>query len=66
MTILGNQGVQTDREVMTKKPDLKMKKKKDKTYLLTAVAIPSNTCLLKHVAIPSDRNAKQNEAKTHM
>jgi hypothetical protein len=29
MTLLWNQDVQTDREVMAKKPDIKMKKKEE-------------------------------------
>jgi hypothetical protein len=44
ITLIWNQGVQTDREVLANRPDTIIKIKKDKI------------CLLMHVAIPSDRN----------
>jgi hypothetical protein len=37
--VLWNQGIQTDREVLTNKPDIIIKNKKDKTCLLIDVAI---------------------------
>jgi hypothetical protein len=50
VTVLWNQGIQTDREVMANMPDIIVKNKKDKT------------CLLIDVAIPSDKNVIQKEA----
>jgi hypothetical protein len=41
ITILWNQGIQTDREVLATRPDIIVKNKKDKTCL-TDVAIPSD------------------------
>jgi hypothetical protein len=40
ITVLWNQGIQTDREVLTNRPDIIIKNKKDKTCLLIYVAIP--------------------------
>jgi hypothetical protein len=39
---LWNQGVQTDREVLANRPDIIIKNKKDKIYLLIDVAVPSD------------------------
>jgi hypothetical protein len=41
ITVLWNQGVQTDREVLTNRPDI-LVKNKDRTCVLIVVAIPSN------------------------
>jgi hypothetical protein len=49
--ILWNQGIQTDREVLANRPDIIIKHKKDKTYLLI------------DVSIPSDKNVIQKEAE---
>jgi hypothetical protein len=51
ITVLWNQEVQTDREVLGKKPDIIIKNKKDEI------------CLLIDVAIPSDRNVVNKEAE---
>jgi hypothetical protein len=51
ITVLWNQGIQTDREVLANGPDIIVKNKKDKT------------CLLIDVAIPSDKNVIQKEAE---
>jgi hypothetical protein len=51
MTVLWNQGVQTDREVLANRPDIIVKYKE------------ARTCLLSDVAMPSDRNAIQKEAE---
>jgi hypothetical protein len=51
ITVLWNQGIQTDREVLANRPDIIIKNKKDKT------------CLLIDVAIPSDKNVIQKEAE---
>jgi acyl transferase domain-containing protein len=51
ITVLWNQGVQTDREVLAKRLDIIIKNKKDKI------------CLLIDVVIPSDRNVIQKESK---
>jgi hypothetical protein len=51
ITVLSNQGVQTDREVLANRPDLIIKNMKDKI------------CLLIDVAIPSDRNVIQKESE---
>jgi hypothetical protein len=48
--VLWNQGVQTDREDLTNRPDIAVKKK-------------DRTCLLIDIAIPSDRNVIQKEAE---
>jgi hypothetical protein len=50
-TVLWNQGIQTDREVLANRPDITVKNKKDKT------------CLLIDVAIPSDKNVIQKGAE---
>jgi hypothetical protein len=42
VTVLWNQGVRTDREVTTNRPDIKIKNKKEKTYILVDVAIPAD------------------------
>jgi hypothetical protein len=47
ITVLWNQGVQTDREILANSPDIIIKNKKDKI------------CLLIDAAIPSDRNVIQ-------
>jgi hypothetical protein len=49
MTVLWNQGIQTDREVLASRPDVIIKNMKDKI------------CLLIDVTIPSDRNVIQKE-----
>jgi hypothetical protein len=41
ITVLWNQGIQTDREVLANRPDMIIKNKMDKTCLLIDVAIPS-------------------------
>jgi hypothetical protein len=51
ITVLWNQGIQTDREVLANRPDIIIKNKKDKT------------CLLIDVSIPSDKNVNQKEAE---
>jgi hypothetical protein len=51
ITVLRNQGIQTDTEVLANRPDIIVKNKKDKT------------CLLIDVAIPSDKNVIQKEAE---
>jgi hypothetical protein len=51
ITVLWNQGIQTDREVLANRPDTIIKNKKDKI------------CLLIDVAIPSDRNIIQKESE---
>jgi hypothetical protein len=51
ITILWNQGIQTDKEVLANRPDIIIKNKEDKT------------CLLIDVAIPSDKNVIQKEAE---
>jgi hypothetical protein len=40
ITVLWNQGIQTDREVLAKRPDIIVKNKKDRTSLLMDVTIP--------------------------
>jgi hypothetical protein len=47
--VLWNQGIQTDRGVLAKRPDVIVKNK-------------DRTCLLIDVAIPSDRNVIQKDA----
>jgi hypothetical protein len=42
MTVLWNQGIQTDREVVANRPDIIIKNMKDKICLLIDVAIPWN------------------------
>jgi hypothetical protein len=51
VTMLWNQGVNTDREVTANRPDIIIKNKKERT------------CILIDVAIPADRNVAQNEAE---
>jgi hypothetical protein len=51
ITVLWNQGVQTDREVLANRPNIIIKNKKDKI------------CLLIDVATPSDRNVTQKESE---
>jgi uncharacterized membrane protein len=51
VTVLWNQGMQTNRQVLANRPDIIIKNKKDKT------------CLLIDVAIPSDKNIIQKEAE---
>jgi hypothetical protein len=51
ITVLWNQGIQTDREVLTNRLDIIVKNKKDKM------------CLLIGVAIPSDKNVVQKDAE---
>jgi hypothetical protein len=41
--VLWNQGAQTDSEVLANRPDIIINTKKDRTCLLTDVAIPSDT-----------------------
>jgi hypothetical protein len=54
ITVLWNQGIQTDREVLANRPDIIIKNKKDKT------------CLSIDVAIPSDKNVIQKEAENKL
>jgi uncharacterized membrane protein len=51
VTVLWNQGIQTDREVLANRTDIIIKNKKDKT------------CLLIDVAIPTHKNVIQKEAE---
>jgi hypothetical protein len=51
ITVMWNQGVQTDREVLANRPDIIIKNKKDTIFLR------------KDVAIPSDRNVIQKESE---
>jgi hypothetical protein len=51
ISVLWNQGVQTDREVLANRPDIIIKNKKDKM------------CLLIDVAVPSDRNVIQKKSE---
>ena len=51
VTMLWNQEVYTDREVMENRPDMIIKNRREKT------------CVLLHVAIPEDRNIMQKEAQ---
>jgi hypothetical protein len=51
ITVLWNQGVQTDSEVLANRPDIIIKNKKDKVFLLI------------DVVIPSDRNVMQKESE---
>jgi hypothetical protein len=51
MTVLWNQGVQTDREVLANRPDIVVKYKE------------ARTCLLSDVAMPSHRNVTEKEAE---
>jgi hypothetical protein len=54
ITVLWNQGVQTDREVLANRPDTIIKNKKDKI------------CLVIDVVIPSDRNVIQKESENKL
>jgi hypothetical protein len=54
VTVLWNQGIQTDREVLANRPDVIIKNKKDKT------------CLMIDVAAPSDKNIIQREAENKL
>jgi hypothetical protein len=47
ITVLWNQGVQTDREVLADRPDIIIKNKKDKIFLLIDVAIPLDRNIIK-------------------
>jgi hypothetical protein len=51
ITVLWNQGIQTDKEVLTNRPDIITENKK------------YEICLLTDVAIPSDRNVTQKESE---
>jgi hypothetical protein len=42
ITVLWNQGIQNDREVLANRPDIIIKNMKDKICLLIDVAIPSD------------------------
>jgi hypothetical protein len=42
ITVVWNQGIQTDREVLANRPDIIIKNRKDKICLLIDVEIPSN------------------------
>jgi hypothetical protein len=54
VTVLWNQGIQTDRDVLANRPDIIIKNKKDKI------------CLLIDAAIPSDRNVIQEESENKL
>jgi hypothetical protein len=54
ITVLWNQGIQTDREVLANRPNIIIKNMKDKI------------CLLIDVAIPSDRNVIQKESENKL
>jgi hypothetical protein len=43
MTVLWNQGVKTNVEGLAKRPGITLKHKKDKIFILTVVAMPSDT-----------------------
>ena len=51
MTVLWNKGVRTDREVTANRPDIVIKNKKEKTYIMI------------DVALSADRNLTQKEAE---
>jgi hypothetical protein len=40
ITVLWNQGIQTDREVLAKRPDIIVKNKTERTCLIMDVTIP--------------------------
>jgi len=42
VTVLCNQAVHTDREVMANRPDVIIKSKQDKTFILIGVAVPAD------------------------
>jgi hypothetical protein len=52
--VLWNQRIQTDRDILAKRPDIIIKSMKDKT------------CLLIDVVIPSDRNVIQKESENKL
>jgi hypothetical protein len=54
ITVLWNQEVQTEREVLANRPDIIIKNKKDKI------------CLMTDVEIPSDRNVIQKESENKL
>jgi hypothetical protein len=54
ITVLWNQGIQMDRDVLANRPDIIVKNKMDKT------------CLLIDVAIPSDKNVIKKEAQNKL
>jgi hypothetical protein len=54
ITVLWNQGIQVEREVLANRPDLIIKNKEDKI------------CLLIDVALPSDRNIIQMESENKL
>jgi len=51
VTVLWNHAVHTDREIIANRPDIIIKNKKEKTYALI------------DVAIPTDRNVVQKKAE---
>jgi hypothetical protein len=50
VTVLWNQEVHTDTEVMANRPDIIIKNKKEKTFILIDVAIPANRKVTKKEA----------------
>jgi len=54
VTVLCNQRVHTDRNVMANRPDTVIKNKKEKT------------CILIHVAVPADRNVMPKDVEPEM
>ena len=54
VTVLWNQEVHTDREVMANRTDIIIKNKQEKTFILI------------DMAIPADRNVTQNEAENEL
>jgi hypothetical protein len=50
MAVLWNQWVQVDRKVLANRPDIILKNKKERTYLLTGVAIPTDGNVIKKEA----------------
>jgi hypothetical protein len=54
ITVLWNQGIQTDREVLANRPNIIIKNMNDKI------------CLLIDVAVPSDRNVIQKESENKL
>jgi hypothetical protein len=60
MTLLWNQGIQTDREVLANRPDIIVKNNKDKTCLLIDVAIPSDKNVIQKGA---EKKLKYNKSK---
>ena len=54
VTVLWNQAVHTDREVIANRPDIIIRNKKEKT------------CILIDVAILADRNVMQKEAEENL